>query len=82
MPEIRHVSDEQGIAPEDRELFNTFESPSERRNLADLITAKLAAHERRVQFKDAKELSEPRPPSLPPKVVEVYKKFYRFEDRD
>jgi essential nuclear protein 1 len=41
--------------------------------LADLITAKLEAHENRVQFKD--EPNEPRRPPLPPKVIEVYKKL-------
>ena len=62
----------QGVAPEDQELFNTFGNSGQSRNLADLITAKLAAHENRVQFAD--EPSEPRRPPLPPKVIEVYKK--------
>lgn len=61
-----------GVAPEDRELFNTFVNSGQSRNLADLITAKLAAHENRVQF--AEEPVEPRQPFFPPKVVEVYKK--------
>jgi hypothetical protein len=63
---------EQGVVSEDRELFNTFVSAGQSRNLADLITAKLAAHENRVQFAD--EPTEPRRPPLPPKVIEVYKK--------
>lgn len=48
------------------------------RNLADLIAAKLAAHESKgkglVQTSPAFQ-GEPIQPSLPPKVVEVYKKY-------
>jgi hypothetical protein len=47
--------------------------PGQGRNLADLIAAKIAAHEKKAQFKDI-EPQTPRPPSLPPKVVEVYTK--------
>ena len=61
-----------GVAPEDRELFNTFVNSGQRRNLADLITAKIEAHENRVHF--AETGSEPQRPALPPKVIEVYKK--------
>jgi len=65
------MTDFKGIAQEDRELFNTFVNSGQRRNLADLITAKIEAHENRVHF--ARE-SEPQRPALPPKVIEVYKK--------
>jgi hypothetical protein len=65
------------VAPEDRELFNTFVNSGQRRNLADLITAKLDAHENRVQFNEQPD--EPRQPPLPPKVVEVYKKSLIIE---
>jgi hypothetical protein len=65
-------ADYKGVAPEDRELFNRFVNPGQTRNLADLITAKLAAHENWVRFTD--ESAEPRQPFFPPKVVEVYKK--------
>jgi len=61
-----------GVAPEDRELFNTFVNSGQRRNLADLITAKIEAHENRVHFAGTE--SEPQRPALPPKVIEVYKK--------
>ena len=53
-------------------MFNAFVNTGQRRNLADLITAKIAAHENRVQFADEPE--EPKRPPLPPKVIEVYKK--------
>src|SRR5271155_2642641 len=62
-----------GVAPEDRELFNTFVNSGQRRNLADLITAKIEAHENRVHFAETE--SELQRPTLPPKVIEVYKKF-------
>jgi hypothetical protein len=66
-------SNQQGVAPEDHDLFNNFLSNSgQKRNLADLITAKLTAHENQVQF--AQEPPEERRPALPPKVIEVYKK--------
>ena len=61
-----------GVAPEDRELFNTFVNSGQRRNLADLITAKIEAHQNRVQF--AETALAPQQPTLPPKVIEVYKK--------
>jgi hypothetical protein len=57
---------------EDQQLFNDFASSGQRRNLADLITAKLTSHENQVRFAD--ESNVPQQPSLPPKVVEVYKK--------
>ena len=72
VPSEAAVANFKGVAPEDRRLFDTFMNPGQRRNLADLITAKLTAHENRVHFDD--EPSEPRPRPLPPKVVEVYKK--------
>jgi hypothetical protein len=58
------------VPEEERALFERL-SGGQSRNLADLITAKLAAHENRVQFKNP---VEPREPGFPPKVVEVYKK--------
>jgi len=61
-----------GVAQEDRELFNTFVNSGQRRNLADLITAKIEAHENRVHFAETE--SEPQRLALPPKVIEVYKK--------
>jgi hypothetical protein len=63
-----------GVAPEDRELFNTFVNSGQRRNLADLIAAKIEAHENRVHFQET--ASEPQQPTLPPKVIEVYKKSF------
>jgi len=48
------------------------------RNLADLIAAKLATHESKGNgpaTKSATFLDESIQPSLPPKVVEVYKKY-------
>ena len=72
LTQLNFTADNQGVDPEDRELFNTFVNVGQSRNWADLITAKLAAHENRVQFGD--EHTEPRRPPLPPKVVEVYKK--------
>ena len=63
-----------GVPAEDRELFERL-SGGQSRNLADLITAKLVAHENRVQFKS--QQTEPREPGIPPKVVEVYKKHGR-----
>jgi hypothetical protein len=65
-----------GVPQEDRDLFNTFANPGQRRNLADLITAKLEAHENREKVI---EQSEPRAPSLPPKVIEVFKKYFHFK---
>ena len=61
-----------GVPAEDRELFERL-SGGQSRNLADLIAAKLAAHENRAQFKS--DQTEPREPGFPPKVVEVYKKY-------
>ena len=61
------------MAIEDQQLFNSFASSGQRRNLADLITAKLAAHENQVHFDD--ERDTPKQPALPAKVVEVYKKY-------
>jgi len=61
-----------GVPAEDHELFERLIG-GQSRNLADLITAKLVAHENRVQFKS--EETEPRAPGIPPKIVEVYKKY-------
>jgi hypothetical protein len=63
-----------GVPAEDRALFERL-SGGQSRNLADLITAKLAAHDNRIQFKTTESETEPRQPSFPPKVVEVYKKY-------
>jgi hypothetical protein len=61
------------VAFEDQQLFNSFASSGQRRNLADLITAKLTAHENQVHFADDRDT--PLQPALPPKVIEVYKKY-------
>ena len=48
-------------------------NPSARINLAELVTAKLAAFESKEQ-KRVQQKPEPKASALPPKVVEVYKK--------
>lgn len=54
-----------------------FSNSRQQRNLADLITAKLAAHENKARF--VEEEAKPRSAPLPPKVVEVYKKYLSLE---
>ena len=66
------ITNSKGVSREDRELFNTFVNSGQRRNLADLITAKIEAHENRVHFAETR--SEPQRPTFPPKVIEVYTK--------
>jgi hypothetical protein len=76
---LEFTANNQTVLPEDRELFNTFFNSSSRRNLADLVTAKLASHENRIQRSESQ--SQPQQPALPPKVIEVYKKLALYVAR-